>query len=271
MIYKKLYIKDISSFPYKGDAYFEVYLNEMNSELNIEPRPGLIVLPGGGYEYCSKREAEPVALRFASEGFNTFLLNYSCNVSYPKPHLELAILMNYLNSNCDEFNLRKNAISVIGFSAGGHLAASYSYLYEEIGKEYKMDAKKLKPFATILGYPVTLMTLPTLSKTSDIITGNKPELIKKLNVVDHVSKDYPLVYLFSTDCDACVNIKHSLDLIEALKDKKVPHEYDIFKQGYHGGSLYNRCVYDSNINFKEIKENRQWVEHAVEFIFSLLK
>ena len=43
----------------------------------VTERPGIIVIPGGGYSFCSDREAEPVAMAFLNAGFDAFILRYS--------------------------------------------------------------------------------------------------------------------------------------------------------------------------------------------------
>lgn len=271
MIYKKILLKEITPFKLDGDATVEIYLNEKNKELNLEPRPSIIVLPGGGYEYCSQREAEPVAFRFLSEGFNVFLLKYTCNKAYPTPHLELAILMNYLNENYKELNIKENCISLVGFSAGGHLVSSYAYLYKELSKQYNLKLENLKPFSLILAYPVTFTKIGTQSKTKTIITNNDDQLLmEKLNVPSNISDDYPPTYVFTTKVDKCVDKVHTIEFINELKKKNIKIEYDIFDKGEHGGSLYNRGVYNLNYNFDDIKENRIWINNASDFIFKLI-
>lgn len=81
MQYHNYCLKD--SFPELGQsgcnatvtAYLPDNLTEMGRDAEVHPC--LVVCPGGGYEFCSQREAEPIALQFLSEGFNVFILNYS--------------------------------------------------------------------------------------------------------------------------------------------------------------------------------------------------
>ena len=74
-----LHIKEY--FPALGengcDATLTTYLPDNLTEMvrNNEIRPCLLICPGGGYEFCSQREAEPVALNFLPDGFNVFVLN----------------------------------------------------------------------------------------------------------------------------------------------------------------------------------------------------
>lgn len=272
MIYKSIKLNQITNENVGSDSYVEVYLNDKNCELNIEPRPAMIVIPGGGYEYCSTRESEPVALRYMSEGFNCFVLHYTCHAAYPLPHLELAILINYINNNTNELNLKSKCISIVGFSAGGHLAASFGVLYNEFEKHLNLEKNSLRPFSIVLGYPVASTILETRSLTKEIITNNNdPELVFKLSVPENVTNDYPPTYIWTTKVDHCVPVEHSIQLAEALKKHNVHYQFDLFEKGQHGGSLCNRGVYDSDFDFNEILNNRIWVQNSVEFIYKLMK
>ena len=61
-------------------VYLKAYMLDNVEGLPFcEKRPGILILPGGGYEYCSAREGEPVAMHYLAEGYNAFVLIYSCN------------------------------------------------------------------------------------------------------------------------------------------------------------------------------------------------
>lgn len=270
MKYTKVYLKELNE-NVGNDAYFEIYKADENCEISPRSNPALVVIPGGAYQFCSQREAEPVALRFCSEGFVVFVLHYTCNVPYPLPHYELSVLLDYINKKSSEFNLIKNCTTLLGFSAGGHLSASYCCLYHEFEKQLNLKNDELKPFAQILSYPVTSMVLDTQSMTKAIITNEcDPTLVKKLNTPDHVDSNYPPTYIWATKKDQCVPYEHSLQLIEALKKHNVSYQFDLFEIGIHGGSLCNHAVYDNDFNFDEILNNRIWVQNAVEFIYKLI-
>lgn len=250
----------------------EEYICEKSPDIDFNKRPGLLIIPGGGYKYCSRREAEPLALRFMSEGFNCFVLNYTCEAAYPTPHKELAIAFKYIKENAKKFNINPDAISLTGYSAGGHLASTYSYLYEDFEKELKVKKDFLKPFALILGYPVTSMDIRTTSATEQIITNNfDKKLIKKLTVDKHITKDFPPTFIWTTKFDQVVPYKHSIVIADEMKKHNVKHKLILYKDGYHGGSLCNKSVYPQNANLKNIEENRDWPNKAADFIFSLIK
>lgn len=269
MFYKKVFLKDVSNLDVGSDSFIEIYLNDKNSEVNIEPRLPMIVVPGGAYQFCSQREGEPIALRFAAEGFNCFVLHYTCNVKYPTPHVELAALVDYIKRNSDELNINKDFISLVGFSAGGHLAASYSFVYKEFEKQFGFEKDYLKPSVLLLGYPVTSMILETQSFTKKIITEDSEELINKLSVPENVTKDFPPTFIYTTKADICVSIEHSYLLVQALEKYGIKHKLLDFENGIHGGSLYNHNVYNEDFDFNSIKKNRIWVDNAVDFIFEV--
>ena len=107
----------------------------------VEPnlvRPTVIVCPGGGYHFTSKREGEPIALKLISAGLNAVVVHYSCAPArFPCQLLELSSVVAKVRENAEEWNVDTNKIVVMGFSAGGHLAASYGTLWnKDFIKEY---------------------------------------------------------------------------------------------------------------------------------------
>ena len=105
------------------------YIQDVGGELgNIAARPAVMVFPGGGYYYCSDREADPVAVEFLRAGFQVFILRYTTKKSFadwkwdmPMQDYEQAI--KHIDDHAEEYLTDKSRIAVCGFSAGGHLAA----------------------------------------------------------------------------------------------------------------------------------------------------
>ena len=106
-------------------------------------RPAIVVCPGGGYLYCSPREAEPIALRYAAAGFHAFILRYSTRWEAGgfAPLKEVSWAIGHIREHAEEWNIHPDRIVTCGFSAGGHLALSAGLKAEN------------KPNAMILGYP----------------------------------------------------------------------------------------------------------------------
>ena len=137
MKYELLHLKQF--FPnlgtQSGDPLVKVYLPDNLTEMGRggERRPCLIVCPGGAYEFCSQREAEPIAFHFLPEGFNVFVLLYSVAPHhYPAQQCEAAALIELINQNADIWHCDTGRIVLMGFSAGGHLAAAADALRDEM-------------------------------------------------------------------------------------------------------------------------------------------
>lgn len=160
------------------NVYFDTYLISNSEELLPEKkRPTIIICPGGGYKNLSDREAEPIALKYNSVGFNTVVLRYGVdlNAVMPGPIKDLASTMCYLKKNADEWYIDIDNIFVVGFSAGGHLAASLAVFHNdpEVLPEYQNDVINIKPKGVVLGYPV--LDLKSTSRRLDIGIQGNPE------------------------------------------------------------------------------------------------
>lgn len=209
----------------------------------VNPRPAVLVIPGGGYRTLSKREAEPIALRFATYGFNAAVLWYSVDeVRFPQQLLEAATAVSILRENAQEWNVDPNKIIVSGYSAGGHLALSVGcfwkkpWLSEALGKK----PEEIRPNALVLGYPVVTND-PTCFHAGSFthLLGEHPteEQLRMTSLEKQVSADTPPVFLWHTVEDQTVPWKGSVLLAEALCEQNVPCEAHFFGWGPHGVSL----------------------------------
>lgn len=194
------------------------YLHEQSVELaNCSKRPAVLVLPGGGYRMCSDREAEPVALAYMAEGYQAFVLRYSLNTDaqFPAPLKDAEKALETVFSNAEEWGVDKDKVAVIGFSAGGHLAAMLG------------TSGRIRPAALILGYPCIL------AKMAD--NGVLPHPIPGAD--EAVDADTPPCFMFTTRDDALVPVENTLRFAEALNREGTPFEMHIFAKGTHGMSL----------------------------------
>lgn len=120
------YCEDIITGIDGSEATFVRYVLDNSEEIDPKrQRPSVLVIPGGGYAMTSDREAEPIAMQFLAAGCNAFVLRYSVAPSvFPTALLEAAEAVQRIRAHADDWHCDPSKIAVIGFSAGGHLAAN---------------------------------------------------------------------------------------------------------------------------------------------------
>ena len=109
MRYETIHLKDHYDFLGQNgaDPTLDIYLPFNMSEMGWEhkKRPCMIVCPGGGYEFCSQRESEIIALHFLPEGYNAFVLNYSVAPHrYPTQIREVAATIELIYEHAEDWN-----------------------------------------------------------------------------------------------------------------------------------------------------------------------
>ncbi|MBQ6884319.1 MAG: alpha/beta hydrolase [Clostridia bacterium] len=228
-----------------------------------EMRPCMVVCPGGGYAYCSEREAEPIALKFLNWGFNVFVLNYSCAPHrYPVQLREVAATFEEIYKNANEWHCDTTKIGIIGFSAGGHLAANYSNAYNcGVVREVFPDSKK--PSFSVLSYPVISANETNAHKGSFInLLGTYPEGddVEKYSCDKLVSFDTPPTFIWHTTEDQVVPVQNSLVYATALADNNVPFSLRIYPYGVHGLSTVDYLTLDDDRLDVKTALAHQWLQ-----------
>lgn len=238
-------------------------------------KPAMLVCPGGGYTEVSRNEGEPVALAFAAEGYHAFVLKYSVKIEHPFPQalMELAAAMKLIRSRAKEWLIDPEHISVAGFSAGGHLAASLGECYSEpfLTEALRCSAEDIKPNSLVLGYPAFslnpvregeempqyLIDLIEQGLMMDfrgpnirqILTGKldytEAEL-ERVNLLKHVSSKMPPLFIFGCFADMVIPVNDWLAMANLCKEKNVPCELHIYANGCHGQGLYKKHCSDEN-------------------------
>ena len=261
----------VSSSDYQ--PYMTVYSPD-NSEAidSTRKRPTVVICPGGAYKYTSDREAEPVALRFIAADFNAVVLRYSPTpTTFPSALMELAEAVLTLRKNADKWNIDVNKIIICGFSAGGHLAASFCCHWDKpFVTDYFGCADNLKPNGMILGYPVITSGEKAHRGSFEYLLGdeiNNKELLKFVSLEKQVNESTPSAFIWHTFTDGSVPVENSLLLASSLAEKNISTELHIFPNGPHGLSLADNSV--SNENLDEYKECRAWVDMAIRWIKNL--
>ena len=226
--------------PDHPEATLEGYL--LDCELSYgqqTDRPAVVVCPGGGYLYCSAREAEPVALRYASRGFHAFVLRYSTGKDAAgfSPLQELSWVIGLIRRNHSQWHVDPDKIAVCGFSAGGHLALASGLLAEN------------KPNAMILGYPaVNIPNYPGVNFMLQLLTGKQEvtdEDAAYYSLSNHIGKNSPPVFLAATAEDTLTGFG-ALPVAQKYSALGLGYELHVFQHGPHGYSLADETSADGS-------------------------
>ncbi len=224
-------------------AVLDCYTNTQNEEMGRRRRRALLICPGGGYDWCSEREAEPIAFRFLGYDFNCFVLRYSCvKKRFPTAALECAAAVKYIRENAERLDIDPDKIIVAGFSAGGHLAASLANFWNSalLCTPLGCQPEDIKPNGSLLCYPVlTSKKEFTHEGTIQNIIGEdqSEELRLMVSLEDRVGPHTPPTFLWHCADDGCVPVENSLFYMKALSKNKIPFECHIYEWGGHGLSL----------------------------------
>jgi len=199
-------------------------------------RPALVVCPGGAYRFVSKREMDAPAMEFLSMGYQVFILEYSVMemAAGLRPLKQLAETVRFVRTHREEFNVAPDKIAVMGFSAGGHLAASLGAYWQE---EQLGFGEECRPDALILSYPVISTAEFCHEESSELVSGGDPEVREMMNLQKHITADYPPAFIWTGGEDTCVPPENSLMLACELKRAGVPFELHMFGSGEHGTSV----------------------------------
>ena len=186
----------------------------------ITARPAVLVIPGGGYLFCSDREADPVALAYMKAGYHAFILRYSVGEysEWPQPLEDYEQAMECILENADKWHVIKDKIAAIGFSAGGHLTGAAATM------------SRHRPAAAILGYPV--LREETALELGTTMPG----------IPEHVDENTCPCFLFGTRTDSVVPVQNIIDMINALNRFHTTFECHIYAYGPHGFSTGDHSV-----------------------------
>lgn len=228
------------TYPDHPEATLEGYLLDCEITLGQEKnRPAIVVCPGGGYAYCSPREAEPIALRYAARGFHAFILRYSVgwDAADFAPLKEVSWVIGLIRDHADEWHVDPGKIATCGFSAGGHLALAAGLLGEH------------KPNAMILNYPaVTLPNMPGVDFMLKLLTGRQEVTdadADYLSLANHIDKNSPPVFISATAEDL-LSPFGALAVANKYSQLGLGYELHMFQHGPHGYALADETSADGS-------------------------
>ena len=217
------------------DARVKGYLwDDYDTIVSHKTRPALVICPGGGYHWCSPREKDAPVLEFLSMGYQVFVIDYTCypeDMSNYRSLRELGEAVRLLRERCEEWRIAPDKIAVLGFSAGGHLAASLGALWNDRSAGLPEQAR---PDALVLCYPVISTREFTHEGSAENLSGGDEAYRDRMNLLKRVTPDFPPAFLWHGGEDADVPLENSLLLAVELRRNGVPFEYHLFGSGAHG-------------------------------------
>ena len=219
------------------------YIQETGGEFSyVSKRPAVLVLPGGGYQMCSDREADPVALAYAKAGFQAFVLRYSVgeHAKWPQPLEDYEQAAEMIRERADEWSLDRDRLAVIGFSAGGHLAGCAATMAGN------------KPDAVILGYAVLI---------GEDVRKCNPSAPDVISAVDR--KTAPS-FVFASRRDYVVPIENTTRYLQALAEHDVAFESHIYAYGPHGFSVADSAVQSPDTDM--CPRIPEWVDDSIAWL-----
>jgi acetyl esterase/lipase len=205
----------------------------------------VIVAPGGGYSNLSMdKEGRQVASWFNAMGVTAYVLKYRLGPRYHHP-IELGDAqraIRLVRSRATQLGIAPDRIAMMGFSAGGHLAATAGTHFDDGNPSASdpIDRVGSRPDFLILAYPVISFDPAIAHRGSErSLLGDNPDpkLVQDLSNELQVTARTPPTFLFSTNADTTVPAENSVRFYLALRQAKVPAEMHIFQNGPHGVGL----------------------------------
>ena len=217
----------------KGDGRIGNISDLARFDLYFPKKPNgqmVIVCPGGGYSIVSTyNEGVYVAEWFLSKGITVAVVKYRMpNRHSNVPHADVENVFRYCRKHAAEWGIKQ--IGVMGFSAGGHLAATTSTRWTE---------EQTRPDFSILIYPVITMEIGLTHKgTREKLISDKAmwkeHLEERYSLDRQVTRFTPPTFLVHCSDDFVVPVENSLKYYNRLVDCDVPAEMHIFPKGAHG-------------------------------------
>jgi acetyl esterase/lipase len=219
----------------------------------FDPHPGtatgsaVLIFPGGSYAHLAGNlEGRQIADWFTARGFRAFILSYRLSSNgylLPVPLLDARRAVQTVRARAADYHISPDRLVVIGFSAGGHLAAlsGTQFIPGSPDAEDPIDRVSSRPDYLVLGYPwIGAITTDTshLSYCKLFNVMDQCETLRAAYSPDlFVTKDTPPTFIYHTFTDQTVPVEQTLRFYNALVKAGVDSELHIFANGPHGTGL----------------------------------
>lgn len=287
-------IETIKLWEDRDDVELTMFINEWDPFLG-EPikKPAFIAVPGGGYQRCPRHgsEGDAVAMAFAIDGYQGFVLEYSVasrapqgKAMFPAQIIDMGKAILTIREHAEEWNVDVDKISICGFSAGAHLCSMYATTWHEklLSETFGCDSEQFRVMSALCIYGLYDYVLqeeynaahPNVMSDG---SGNIPvfgtehpekKILEKYSPVLLVNEKVPAMFLAAATDDGLVPAMHTIRMAEKLQESGIPYECHIFQYGEHGFSL-GRNIFEP---FKHELTHAcaQWVPMAKTFLMHLI-
>lgn len=222
----------------------EVYLPAKSNATGM----AMLIFPGGGYGILAYDwEGTDIAKFLNGKGIAGIVVKYRLPSDVSQTNKQYVPLMDaqralrLVRSKADDFHIDANGIGILGFSAGGHLAATLGthYMDKVHTPVDEIDTLSARPDFMALGYPVISFGPNTHSGSKKNLLGEQPTEAQTIyfSTEKHITKNTPPTFLFHASDDTGVAVENSLLFYRALVDKGVPATMQLYPKGGHGFSL----------------------------------
>lgn len=207
-------------------------------------RATVIVCPGGGYKHLANHEGEPVARWLNELGIHAFVLKYRVHpYRHPNPLKDAQRAIRIVRSRAEEWGVDPGRVGILGFSAGGHLAASAGIHFNLLPAEAEDPYREIsaRPDLMIVCYSV-ISFVEHYHKGSRVhlLGDDAPDdLVRLLSLETQVGPNTPPAFIWHATDDPAVPVENSLMLASALSRHGVPFDLHTFESGQrkHGLGL----------------------------------
>jgi acetyl esterase/lipase len=213
-----------------------------------QTRAAIVVCPGGGYVQRAAHEGEPVARWLNEIALHAFVLDYRVvgqksegGTLHPLPLLDAQRALRLVRHHASEWCVDPSKVGILGFSAGGHVAATASTQWDRGHRESNdpVERESCRPDASVLCYAVlSFLQYAHLGSLRNLL-GDNPSLQQRrdLSAELRVTAETPPAFLWHTAEDTGVPVENSLQYAAALARHAIPFALHVFPRGAHGLGL----------------------------------
>ncbi|MFD2553571.1 alpha/beta hydrolase [Sphingobacterium tabacisoli] len=238
-----------------------VFLPDKNKQNGV----GVIICPGGGYHLLlTKREGAHIAKAFNKLGVTAFVLRYRIPderiLQDPSigPLQDVQMAIKLVREHATGWGVDVTKIGVMGFSAGGHVAATAAVHFDHSFVRNEAKTSLRPDFAILINPIISMHTDLTHLGSRKNLLGSTPA-VDKIEFYSnelHVDTDTPPVFLVHSTRDSVVSVNNSIVFYQALQKQRVSTEMHLYADGEHG--------FLTNPSFEE------WFGRCTNWLFKLL-